>query len=116
MRRNVFILLAIAIFFSLTTGQVFSQDQAQDEWVLGDVIALDLESNQLTLAYIDYDNDAAEEMTINVDANTNYDNVDSFSDIKVGDVVSIDYSTCCGGKNTASNISVEIIKEGKEAE
>lgn len=46
---------------------------------MGDVIALDLESNHLILSYIDY-------------------------------------RICCGGKNTALNISVERLKQAKDKE
>ena len=112
MGRNVLVLFALMMLFSLVTAHVSSGE----EWVLGDVIVLDFENNQLEISYIDYDNNAAEGMLINVDANTNYENVDSFSDIQIGDVVSIDYITCCGGKNTASNISVERIKKEEETE
>lgn len=123
MKRIASILFDLVILFSLTAGQIFSQQEAvaeQEEgfpipgWVLGDVIALDLESNQLILSYIDYNTDEEKGTTIGVDASTNYENVKSLKEIKVGDVVAIDYTVGSEGEIIALNISVERLKGTKE--
>jgi hypothetical protein len=113
MRRDLLLLLCLLIYLSLNPGQVFSQ-QAPQRWLLGDVISLDLENNQLTVGYIDYNTNEGKEVTFAIDAQTRYENVNKLEDIKVGDVVVIDYRICCGGKTTALNISVERLKEAKE--
>ena len=119
MNRHALILFRILIFFSLATGWVFCQEESTteeefgfpfEEWVLGDVISLDLENNQLTLGYIDYDTDNEEQITISVDTDTKYENVNSLEDIKVGDVVAIDYIITLQDETKALNISVEGLK------
>ena len=125
MKRNGLILLGVAVIFILTATEIFSQAVALTEqeeefpiedWVVGDVVALDLEGNQLALIYIDYQTNEEKEITIGVDDKTRYENVNKLQDIKVGDVVSIDYRITPGGKNIASTISVERIKEVKPSQ
>jgi len=122
MKRNGLISLGVAVIFILTATQIFSQavtltEQEEEfpveDWVVGDVVALDLEGNQLALIYIDYQTNEEKEITIGVDDKTRYENVNKLQDIKVGDVISVDYRITPGGKNIASTISVERIKEAK---
>ena len=122
MKRNGLISLGVAVIFILTATQIFSQavtltEQEEEfpveDWVVGDVVALDLEGNQLALIYIDYQTNEEKEITIGVDDKTRYENVNKLQDIKVGDVISVDYRITPGGKNIASTISVERIKEVK---
>jgi len=122
MKRNGLISLGVAVIFILTATQIFSQavtltEQEEEfpveDWVVGDVVALDLEGNQLALIYIDYQTNEEKEITIGVDDKTRYENVNKLQDIKVGDVVRVDYRITPGGKNIASTISVERIKEVK---
>ena len=125
MKRNGLILLGVAVIFILTATEIFSQAVALTEqeeefpiedWVVGDVVALDLEGNQLALIYIDYQTNEEKEITIGVDDKTRYENVNKLQDIKVGDVISVDYRITPGGKNIASTISVERIKEVKPSQ
>jgi hypothetical protein len=123
MKRNLLLLIVAVLFFSLITGQVFSQQEAlgeekslTEDWVLGDVIELNLEGNKLILSYIDYNTDEDKEIAISVDATTNYENADSLQDIKVGDVVGIDYVIGPQGKAKALNISVERLEQAKQKE
>ena len=113
------ILLGLIILFSLTASQVFSQQEAlrqeeldspvqeNHEWILGDVVSLDLESNQLILSFIDDHTNQGKEIAISVDPATDYTNVDSVKDIKVDDVVAIDYKISPEGEALALSISVE---------
>ncbi len=123
MKINALILSGLVVFFGLTAGQVFSQEEAEtfeesesstQEWVLGDVTALDVEGNQLTLSYIDYDAYEDKEMTISVDAVTNYENADSLQSIEVGDIVSVGYVISPQGKATALNVCLEKFEGASE--
>ena len=116
MRINLLVLFGLMGLLSLTTAKIFSQQEALaeeglvyiiEQWVLGDVIAIDLEKNQLKLGYVDYNTDEAKEIAIGVDVNTNYENVNSLADIKINDVVAVDYETTPEGEAMASNINVE---------
>ena len=111
--------MGLVILFSLTTSQAFSQQavlteeglefsmQENEEWVLGDVIALDLENKQLILGYIDYQANEEKEIVISVNSATDYTNVDSLKDIKIDAVVAIDYRISPEGEALALNIIVE---------
>ena len=100
MNRHILIVFSLIVFSSLTINQAFAQQEVDtikelecsiQKWVLGDVVALDLESNQLVLVDIDYDSGEEKEITISVNARTNYKNVTLLQDIKLGDVLAIDY-------------------------
>ena len=123
MSRCLLLLLCLLLYLSLNPGQVFSQQAPLLEgaegfsspgWVLGDVIALDLEGNQLTAGYIDDGTNEEKEIAVAIYTQTRYESVNSLSDIKVGDVVAIDYRITPEGKAAAVNISVERIKREEE--
>jgi len=123
MKRNALALFSLVIFLSLTINQALSQQEELtgeelgfpiQGWILGDVASLDLENNQLMLNYIDYNTDEEKEITIGVDMDTNYENVSGLEDIKIGDVIAIDYEITLQGKTTALNISVERLKDAKQ--
>jgi len=123
MKSNALVLLFAVMFLALVPQQAFSQEEMMEaeeemmiepegaflteEWLLGDVIALDSENNQLRVGYIDYDTEEEKEIAIQVDAETGYDNVSSLSEIKPGDVVSVDYITDSQGGALALNIRVD---------
>ncbi|MFH1577571.1 MAG: hypothetical protein ABIC18_00665, partial [Candidatus Omnitrophota bacterium] len=113
MNRKALILFGLAFTFSLIASPVFSQQDdigySEDlgfpvqDWLLGDVVSLDLENNTLTLGFVDY-SDAQKEITIAVAPDTKYENIDTFADIEVGDVVGIDYEINSQGENIALKI------------
>ena len=119
MRKNILFFFSVPIFLSLCCAQVFSSEDAAlmeqewgipiQEWVLGDVTYLDTVNNQLTLSYIDY---SGKERLINliINSNTEFDFAQSLKDIKVGDVVSVDYKITTNGEAVALSVSVERIK------
>ena len=118
MRRNTLVLFGLMIVLSLTIGQVsfpravWGEEKEEitlltEDWVLGDVISVDVESNKLLVGYMDYDTYEEGQIPIFVNSATLYENIKSLQDIKVGDAVSIDYSTSPQGENIALNISVE---------
>ena len=116
MRSHILVLLFAAMLLAFAPAQAFSQEEMMeeereefltDEWLLGDAIALDSENNQLKVSYIDYETEEEKEITIMVDADTGYDNVGSLAEIKVGDVVSVDYIIDSQGQAVAVNISVD---------
>jgi hypothetical protein len=76
-------------------------------WLWGEVINLSIESNQITVRYLDYDTDNEKEITLTTNEKTSYDNVPSLSNIKPQDTVSVDYYLGPGDKYFAKNISVE---------
>jgi len=77
------------------------------QWLWGEVVSVDPANSQVTVKYLDYDNDTEKEMVVNVDEKTGYENSKSIGDIKSGDTVSIDYVVSPEGKSVAKNISVE---------
>ena len=116
MKRSVSVLFMLVVFFSLATAQTFSQQEAlaqekseclREKWLLGDVITLDLESSQLTVNYVDHNTNQQKEITISVDEETRYENINSLQDIKVGDAVFIEYKISPEGEAIALNISIE---------
>jgi hypothetical protein len=118
MRRKASVLFGLVIFLSLTIGQASSPQAVwgeeeevvtllTEDWILGDVISVDVENNKLVVGYMDYDTYEERQIPIVVNSATLYENVKSLQDIKAGDAVSIDYSANPQGENTALNISVE---------
>jgi hypothetical protein len=120
LKKGLILSLAVCSVF-IIAGLVFSQDQpttsasametqnAQQEpqWVWAEVLSLDPVNNQMTVKYLDYETDTEKEMTISTDNSTTYENINSLSEIKPQDTVSIDYITTAQGQNVAKNINVE---------
>ena len=116
MKRSALVLFMLVVFFSLATVQTFSQQEAlaqeksgclSEKWLLGDVIALDLESSQLIVSYLDHNTNQQKEITLSVDEETRYENINSLQDVKVDDAVFIEYKISPEGKAIALNISIE---------
>ena len=85
-----------------------SQDiEGNTQWVWGEVTNLDTQANTFSLKYLDYENDQEKELVLAVDENTAYENMKSFDEIKIKDILSIDYKVALDGKNLAKNISLE---------
>ena len=74
MRIDILRLFTAGVFFCLITTQALSQQEVlfqeakesepSREWVLGDVIEIDLEKNQLRLSYIDDKDGEDKQITI----------------------------------------------------
>ncbi len=116
MNRLVLIISAAVIILGFSATPVFSQQEtteeagqgiSAEEWLLGDVIALDLKNNQLTIGYIDFETYEEKEIDITVDSDTIFENVASLDYIKVDDAVAIDYIIDHKGQAIALNIRVE---------
>ncbi|MFH1338414.1 MAG: hypothetical protein ABIH40_01000 [Candidatus Omnitrophota bacterium] len=122
MKKKILLLLVLAVFLTWPVGYAFSNQQASAEeasgypiegWVFGDVVELDPENGQFILTYFDY-RGREKEMTVKVDAETKYENVNGFEDIKAGDALSVDYLITPEGEAVALSISVERLKGAKE--
>ncbi|MGD9015303.1 MAG: hypothetical protein PVI33_04710 [Candidatus Omnitrophota bacterium] len=116
MKSYVLVLLFAVMLLAFTPQQAFAQEEMMaeqeeefltEEWLLGDVIAIDSENNQLRVGYIDYDTEEEKEISIQVDVQTGYDNVSSLGEIKINDVVSVDYIADSQGQAIALNIRVD---------
>ncbi|MBU3959189.1 MAG: hypothetical protein KKH29_03380 [Candidatus Omnitrophica bacterium] len=114
--RKAFLLISIISLILLSAGLGFSQEepavenQAEPEiqGVWGEVVAVDIQNNELLIRCLDYETDSEKEMSITVDDKTIYENVASLFEIKAQDNVGIDYIINPEGKNIAKDISVEV--------
>jgi len=77
------------------------------QWIWGEAVSVDAENRALSVRYLDYETDTEKEISIQTDDSTNYENVNSISEIKPQDALSVDYSITPDGRNLAKNISVE---------
>ena len=118
--RINFILWFIFSFILISTGIVFSQEQASEKppaqeapvepemlWVWGDVVSMDTAAKKMSVKYLDYETDTEKEINIIVDDKTTYENVKSIDEIKPQETLSVDYIINPDGNNIARNISVE---------
>ena len=76
-------------------------------WLWGEASSIDTQKDEIFIRYIDYETEEEKEMTITVDENTSYENIESLSKIKPQDTLSIEYIVSPEGKNLAKNISFE---------
>lgn len=121
MRIKIVLILGV-LFLSaaINPGLIFSQDtivggaipqyktdESDMQWLWGEVVNVDKQSNLITVRYLDYETDSEKEMGIALTAETAYENIKSIDELKPQDTVSIDYVTGIDGRNTAKNISVE---------
>jgi len=109
---GLFIVLAMSclvVVYAQEAATADSKDEAAGDvkWVWGEVVSVDTQKNELVLKYLDYDTEQEKEMTIAAENATTYENINSFSDIKAKDTLSIDYTASTEGKNIAKNISIE---------
>ena len=118
MKTAVVSLVWVVIFLNLSIVGAFSQPASEAEaqgkpptldpqWVLGDVIDLDTETNQLILGSINYDTYKDRIVVIKIDAAVEYENIDSLADIKAGDVISVEYIIDLEGEAVALKISAQ---------
>jgi hypothetical protein len=83
--------------------EVFSDVQ----WLWGEAVSVDTEKGEILVRYMDYDNEEEREITVTVDEETAYENVESFAKIKPQDTLSIDYIIAPDAKCLAKLISFE---------
>ncbi len=88
-------------------GSVPESEAAGIQWVWGDVVNVDKQNKTLLVKYFDYETDQDKELSVIIDDQTTFENIQTLDEANVGDVVSIDYSVDATGKNVAKNISVE---------
>ena len=84
-----------------------TQAEPQTQWLWGEVVSVDVANKTLVVKYLDYEIDQEKDITITTDESTTYENVNSLSEIKINDALSIDYIVSADGKNIAKLISVE---------
>ena len=87
--------------------QVSTQNEINMQWVWGEVVSLDSQAKTIILKYLDYETDQEKELTLVSDEKTTYENIKSFDEIKVKDILSIDYAAGPEDKNAAKNINLE---------
>ena len=111
MEKRTGLVLGIAgclIFISM--GLSFSQEpqeEPQTQWLWGEAVSVDATNKTLSVKYLDYETDQEKDIAITTDDQTSYENVNSLSEIKIKDALSIDYIVSADGKNIAKLISVE---------
>ncbi len=111
MEKRTGLVLGIAgclIFISM--GLSFSQEpqeEPQTQWLWGEAVSVDATNKTLSVKYLDYETDQEKDIAITTDDQTSYENVNSLSEIKIKDALSIDYIIGADGKNIAKLISVE---------
>jgi len=86
---------------------IMPPSESETQWIWGEVVLMDPAAKSLTIKYLDYETDQEKEMVIGVDEKTSYENIKSIDEIKLKDILSIDYISGAEGKNTAKNISLE---------
>ena len=114
------VLWLIFSFILMSTGIVFSQEQAAEKplaqevpsepetlWIWGDVASVDAAAKKILVKYLDYETDTEKDINIVVDDKTTYENVESVGKIKPQDILTVDYIINPDGNNIARNISVE---------
>jgi hypothetical protein len=92
----------------ITSGQqpVLSKE-GQIQWAWGEVTNLDDQGKAVTLKYLDYEADQEKDLVLVVDEKTTFENIKDFSELKLKDILSVDYVTGADNKNIAKNISFE---------
>ena len=81
-------------------------NDANTQWVWGEVAGVDVAGKTITLKYLDYETDQEKEIVLTADDSTTFDNVKSLGEIQVKDNLSVDYASK-DGKNTAKSVSLE---------
>lgn len=82
-------------------------EEAQTQWVWGEVVTVDAATKTMVVKYLDYETDQEKEIALEAAQDATYENISSFEEIKPKDAVSVDYIVSPEGKNIAKNISVE---------
>ncbi len=112
MKKIALSVFGLIIFSCLVVAPVtlYAQDSSKPHdlgWVLGDVVDLDLEANRIIVSYIDYSTNQNKQVVIYINNETKYTNISSIKDLKINDVVAVDYKTTQSGEGIALNITAE---------
>ena len=108
--RTGLVLGIVGCFIFISMGLSFSQEpqeEPQTQWLWGEAVSVDTTNKMLSVKYLDYETDQEKDIAITTDDQTSYENVNSLSEIKIKDALSIDYIIGADGKNIAKLISVE---------
>lgn len=122
LRKSIILAIVAFSIILISSNTVFSQEEEkviegpaiqetpsepEVQWLWGEVVSVDANNNEVAVKYLDYENDTEKEIAIAVDEKTIYENIESISEIKPKDNVSVDYIVSENGKNIAKNIIVE---------
>jgi hypothetical protein len=116
MNRRRFFIFAITVSSILIFGGVSlaQQEWSADisgvpdvQWLWGEAVSVDAAKGELVVKFLDYETEEEKQVVIVVDDKTAFENVNSLAQIKVADILSVDYVVEKGGKNLAKNINVE---------
>ncbi|MDD5348186.1 MAG: hypothetical protein PHT59_06205 [Candidatus Omnitrophica bacterium] len=77
------------------------------EWLYGEIAAVNVGDKSFQVKYIDFDKDIEKQATIYADKQTVFSGVASLDDLKLQDIVNVDYVIDPQGKNIAVAVSVE---------
>lgn len=103
------------LFLVLMVKSGFAQNTTETEyqWVLGEVVSVDVVAKNIVIKYLDYETDVEKESTIYTDTDTVFEGAKSLIDIKPKDAISVDYVTQLD-KNIAKKITVEKLESESE--
>lgn len=116
-KENIFLIIILSVLF-IGANTAFSQDSVPAEqsgevvtqnsqWAMGEIINVDSAANKFDLKEYDFDSETEKTITVTVTGQTNYVNALALTDLKSGDVVSVDYRVGPQGDNIADNVSLE---------
>lgn len=84
------------------------------QWLWGEVSSVDPQKNEIGVKYLDYETDTEKEIKITTDDKTTYEGANAISDIKLSEIISVDYTFSPDGKHIAKYISIEKLDEKQE--
>lgn len=84
------------------------------QWLWGEVSSVDPQKNEIGVKYLDYETDTEKEIKIITDDKTTYEGANAISDIKLNEIISVDYTFSLDGKHIAKYISIEKLDEKQE--
>ena len=107
--------LIIALFLVTTiwTGKVSAQDEDEIDYTFGEVTKV--MENKITLNEYDFDSDDFQDFDYEVNAETEFENLNGLAEIKVGDTLELDY-VMQNDKRVAVYVSSAEIVEDEELE
>lgn len=107
------LLVSVVTLLACSASGLSQAQEAEIQYSWGTVKSLT--SEQLAVTEYNYENNQEISVTYTVDAETVFNNVQSISEIKVGDSVEIDF-VVMEGKNIAKTITVEKALESEKKE
>lgn len=104
MLKKLGILFFSVLFLSQISGTVIAQEEVESDFVSG--IVLEVSSSSITVIDSDYDDEVR--VTVVINADTTFENIQSISEIQEGDEVFIEFVT------GQENIALTIFKVGMD--